>query len=523
MPSALTMPTASTFFDHVVVVLGHLTGFRPHTFIDHRKVAKLVLERAQIDVDNLPKDWPLTGKPSLSRNIGFAHRNRRAAHCRHPLTELGDRGLWGLTAAGVERAKSLLPREMPAAADFTDPLLSVLGRLTDYGKRFVSYDEVKSEVLRTTGYDVTNLPKGWSLTGRSGLGRRVTNIFARLKNAASPLTRILREKIWGLTEKGALAAREINHETLPMPKAAALRDALLCVLGSVTEFSHREGVRAADVRQAVCGRLEIDLSDLPSHWSEESLFRRVTNAFYSMGRTFTKSLKRGWWALTRRGVKKARRLSQNATARWIDDQGAKLITYLIEKTGKKLPVSKTLGTVEDHVHTYLTKAIKNDALAKKLREGNGHLPKSKIVSYCVRSAYTDIRGEGTDAHCRQLRGSLTEQNRKEIAETGVDNRRTPWTDPRIVLSTDDHGGVIQDIKDEFGEMSWIDDRLDFQRASDALRTYADECSGDFGEVSRLLFDDYSTTEIAHELAMGRRAAAAMVREVQHFARSRVAA
>jgi hypothetical protein len=518
MPSASRLPTATTFFNHVVVALGHLTGFRPHVYINHREVELLVLKQAQIDPHNCP--WPLTGKPSLNRNIGFAHRNQRAGYTKSktPLTELGDRGLWGLTEAGVKKAQSLVPQEMPKAARFEEPLLSVLGRLTDYGKRFVPFEGVKEAVLRAVGIDPSNLPAGWLLTTRRGVARRVTNMFRRLKKGARALTCIKQRGVWGLTKRGAERAREINHEVLPMPSAETFRDALLRVLGGLTRFDHRESIKASVVRHEVLEHLELDLADLPSHWTEEGLLRRLTNAFYSMSKTFTCSVKRGLWGLTRRGVRRVRRLLQNATSRWIGAQGAKFLTYLSEKVARKLVVSSTMGLVEDHVNTYLMKAIRRDAFAKMLAEKNGKIPWSKIVSYCVRSAYTDIRGEGTDAHCRTLRGSLTEQNRKQMAKSGVDDRRIPWTDPRVVLSRDDHGGVVREVVDEHGDMSWIDDRLDYERTAEALRAYAEERGDDaLGKITDLLLNDYTTTEIAKALDIPRRESAATSKEVRRLA------
>lgn len=514
MPSATRMPTATTFFDHVIAVLGHLTGFRPHVFVDHKVVIDRVLERAQVDRSR----WPLVGRPSLSRNIGFAHRNQREGYSsREPLTELGDRGLWGLTEAGVEKARSQVPQEMPKAARFTDPLLSVLGRLTEYGKRFVPFEGVKDAVLKSVGIDPHNLPEGWVLTTRTGVARRVTNIFRRLKKGVGALTCIKKRGVWGLTKRGAERAREINHEVLPMPTADLFREGLLRSLGSMTGFNHRESVNGAEVRHAVLEHLEINLADLPVHWSEGTLLRRMTNAFYSMNKTFTHSVKRGLWGLTKRGVKKARRLSQNATIRWIEGQGASLLPYLVDRVGRKLAVSVALGTVQDHVHNYLMKAIDRDAFAKELRK-NGKLPRSKIVTYAVRSAYTDIRGEGTDAHCRTFRGSLTEQNRKQMAKTGIDDRRTPWTDPRVVLSSDEHGGTIREIVDEHNDMAWLDDRIDLERAAEALQAYAEERGDDaLGQATGLLFNEYTTTEIAQTLDISRRDSAMVSKEVRRLA------
>jgi hypothetical protein len=516
MVSALRMPTASTFFDHVVAVLGHLTGFYPHAYIDHHKVIPLVLERAKIDPDQCP--WPMTGKPSVKTTIGFAHRNQRVGYTkvRTPLTELGGPGMWGLTAEGVQRAKQLaMPPEMPDAAHFRTPLLSVLGRLTDYGKNYTRYEEVKTAVLKAAGFDLDNLPEDWPRTGRTGLPHRVTRIFRRLKEGDDPLTHIEKQYVWGLTKAGAQAAREINGEMLPMPKTAAFTDAVLAMLGKATEFDHRREVPADDLRQNVLDSLGYDLDDLPVHWNAASLPPRVTSAFRSLSPKFTRVAKRGMWGLTRRGVKKARRLAQNVTTRWIDKQGSGFLSYLVDKVGRKLPVSKTLGVVEDHVHNYLRKAIDRDAFNKPLSEGK--LPWSKVVSYTVRSAYTDIRGEGTDAHCRTLRGSLTEQNRKKMAETGVDDRRIPWTDPRVVLSRDDHGGVLQDMACDMFDANWFDDKIDTDRAEDALATMlSNQYSNDYAAVYDLVLNDHTSHEIAKALDISHRMSTTMATRVRQF-------
>lgn len=107
-------PTASSFFDPLVKVLGRLTGYQSGVGIHYRDVVDLVLREVGIDPDDSP--WPLEGsKPlGLYRVIGFAHRNQRkdtknasySGSRKATCSSLG-KGVWGLTESGVERSREL--------------------------------------------------------------------------------------------------------------------------------------------------------------------------------------------------------------------------------------------------------------------------------------------------------------------------------------------------------------------------------------------------------------------------------
>lgn len=107
-------PTASQFFDPLVKVLGELVDYEAGKGVPYKDALDLVLKEAGIDPDNSP--WPLKGyKPvGLYRIIGFAYRNQRPnlkssrySGQRPAMCLTLDRGYWGLTEAGVERAKEL--------------------------------------------------------------------------------------------------------------------------------------------------------------------------------------------------------------------------------------------------------------------------------------------------------------------------------------------------------------------------------------------------------------------------------
>jgi len=102
-------PTASFFYDAVILALGEKTCFLPQKEIPFEEVQDRVLELCGIDVNKSP--WPLKGRSGLYRRVHYAFRNQRPDYSgknRKSFTTQETPGLWSLTEQGVIRAKEIL-------------------------------------------------------------------------------------------------------------------------------------------------------------------------------------------------------------------------------------------------------------------------------------------------------------------------------------------------------------------------------------------------------------------------------
>lgn len=123
---------------------------------------------------------------------------------------------------------------------------------------------------------------------------------------------------------------------------------------------------------------------------------------------------------------------------------------------KRLPVSARADLVEDHVHTYIMRAIRRNSYATVLRDG-GCLPYSKVVSYCLNSGRTDARDMGTNPVCREMYGARTERERVNGVRV-TDDSDTPHTLEGRQCFDGDGNLVIPDMTD-----MTVKTGLDFER------------------------------------------------------------
>jgi len=109
--------TPKRFSDTLIRVLGEMTGFEPRTPVDYKEVIPRVIAEAKLtekELEIADKAAKRSVQPSvrkyLHRQVGLAFRARRDNYVinKTPLTvQVGESGQWGLTEAGVEKAKQL--------------------------------------------------------------------------------------------------------------------------------------------------------------------------------------------------------------------------------------------------------------------------------------------------------------------------------------------------------------------------------------------------------------------------------
>lgn len=107
--------------------------------------------------------------------------------------------------------------------------------------------------------------------------------------------------------------------------------------------------------------------------------------------------------------------SENLTSRWLAKNGPGTRTMLVDHLTRKLPTSRRVSVVEDHVQTFLLRLVERDTLGPFLREGKRIQP-SVLRVWAYQSACTEMRGWGVDASLRKSRGAKT--NRDRLADAG---------------------------------------------------------------------------------------------------------
>jgi hypothetical protein len=220
----------------------------------------------------------------------------------------------------------------------------------------------------------------------------------------------------------------------PLPSSAIFQKPLLTVLGTRTELDPSRGVPTTEAIEAVLVMTGIDKDHLPAGWVRwdprgPGIYNRVMWAakLFREKKKWMWSPHRGLWALTETGVEAARPLCQlkkpkrpegNVTAQWFaqhltpqrGQNKSPLMSQMEAALRRHLPISYRADLIEDHINTYIMRAIRRDAFAKHLQEGK--LTYGKVVSYCVNSGRTDARNMGTDPLCRELYGARTERERR---------------------------------------------------------------------------------------------------------------
>jgi len=114
----------------------------------------------------------------------------------------------------------------------------------------------------------------------------------------------------------------------------------------------------------------------------------------------------------------------NLTARWMQEHYTSVFAMLVEHLTLKMPRSRELAVVEDHVQTVLTRLVERDTLAPFLRDGKSVKP-SVLRIWAYQSASTELRRWGADASTRMTRGAKTSREVKAGKEWRVPQSASP--------------------------------------------------------------------------------------------------
>lgn len=243
---------------------------------------------------------------------------------------------------------------------------------------------------------------------------------------------------------------------------------------------------------------------------------------------------RGQMALTDEGVAKAKELcgvkddgtssGGNATAQFLDKRlaetggiGGKLYALMCAAVISKLPLSATIGIVEDHVQNCLLNLIRRNALKGRLANGV-RITDSHLATYAVRTGFTDIRKDGTEPVCREMYGARTERERAKQVKLG------PLNDERLSWSKAEDGSfTISDVADaESQDGATVEAHLAFDDMWENIRAVVREKKPKVWErYVKILFhvaNGWSIKEIATAEGVSRHRAASLVNTARRCVR-----
>lgn len=465
--AAVPAPRPGQLRDPLLKALAKATSNTANVFIQHTEILDATIREAGFDPDNLPAGWDRKcrsnggGGAGLDRNISlafrYAYRDKKP-----PLTIKGDKpGLWGLTDAGVSFASTLQPvpkpRPLPRPKMFYEPLLRVLGKLSDHRPEVsFSHDDVIDLVMRDIGVDPNNLPHGWDERGSNRQIKaldRVRWAVKSMKGAKDPLIGQPNRGQWCLTPAGVEAARALNGVT---------KDAEGCGQGSSGGGS-----------------------DEPVEGPEES--------FKSGGANETA----GW-------------LGQHASA------NGDLYKMARAALARRLPVSASSQMLDDHIQNWMMRAIERNALAKLIAAEK--VPYSKVVAYIVNSGRTDARDMGTDALCREMFGARTEKERKEVRERRDEGRDVQFEDCAVSRGQDTDGNIIGPEGSTSLDDEALDFDLVWRQIETVVQDRKPQAWQRYANILSMKAQEYSTREIAKAEGVSRNRAASMLAEARRCVR-----
>jgi hypothetical protein len=205
-------------------------------------------------------------------------------------------------------------------------------------------------------------------------------------------------------KKAQEAAREMRQKTIEVP--AKPKRATTNASRAAAQKARR--IRAANAR----ARKFLKLTGIPSGVTPESFWAameetRAICAGSKSGAHWAKQLEERREAIER-GAK------GNLTSQWLAKNGREIREMLIEHLSHKLPISRRISVVEDHVQTFLARLVERDTLGEHLAAGR--VPQQSVLRiWAYQTACTDMRGWGVDASLRKSRGAKTNRDRQADA------------------------------------------------------------------------------------------------------------
>jgi hypothetical protein len=484
-------PPASLLHDPLLYVLGRLSGYQASVPV----VADRVLSDAMRLVGPAALSTYPKGKRGASAQARRVVRHAWREMCRETdsrpslcqtCDEQDFREVWALTETGVKHAKRLrgayddvykICQGEVTAKNLYDPVVYLLGRLSGFRAGVaVSQDEVFEDAMRLAGIDVTHLSK-WPPGVRDLMRRRIQSAWMEQRNRKGSEHPSLcmrpegaRPGQWGLTEAGVERASrlcDVYDDVYDLLKrritAKSFYDPVVYLLGKRSGLRAYVAVPQEDIMDDALRLLGIDfakLDRLPGDASSrirKTLHRRVHWAWRNQRNGYCPTKQaalcakprrrpslRGAWALTEKGVDRARDLrvvdgllifnpSTNVSAEYLAKNFDEIYGRITSHLRRKMRRSEIFDKIDDHAMNWITRVIQRDGLRKYVDDGK-KLPPSRICAWARRSAYSDIRNDGRQPVCRVFHGALT---KREIDDYDASH----WTTEHVPRMINHHEHV----------------------------------------------------------------------------------
>lgn len=159
---------------------------------------------------------------------------------------------------------------------------------------------------------------------------------------------------------------------------------------------------------------------------------------------------------------KHRAKGDNVTSRWFAQEWVRFLPYARARLAKKLRKSAEFDMLDDHIMSYVTRAIERNYLSKYL-EGKNTIPPSLVCVFIFHMASSDLRKNGRNPACRATHGALAPHEVKARNDDSVS-----WTErvePLPTLLGEDPLANMADTSTMFSPDSADIDELNLDEVS----------------------------------------------------------
>lgn len=439
----------------------------------------------------------------------------------------------------VSSVYSFDPNRAPTPDELKDPLLSSLARLSSYQIPCIhDKDTVIPMALALLGIDVDALPPGWamrdnvgSLTGKTGLNRRMSTAFCRMKkNPTQHFADFVEGNDrgqWGLKQEGLDRARTLasmwpEADLAPKQDLEALRQSWA---QTRDELSQARQARLA--AQALEAELEARLASLvdslggePEAAQDDAAGPQDEAAPETAQATASDPCEPQKAVSVRR--------TANVTARFLErrligGQRSDLYKAVTFQLKRKMRVSSVYGMIDDHAQEFFANLIHRDALAGRIAAGDD-IPNSWLASCAVNSARNDARNNGSNPVCRELMGARTDRERRSAT--------IPMSDPEAPTPVwerdgDDGPATVQHFVDTKPWDPTVSDQAEheamFEVLSRVMKVKKPQAWSRYVGIVVARADGHQLKDIAVKEKVSRNRAATMLAEARKVLREAVLA
>jgi len=443
----------------------------------------------------------------------------------------------------------------PKPRDLRDPLLLVLGQMTDFKAGiFVDKSLVTDAVIMEAGFDPKNLPDDRDRYSRAndgeggGIDRNIQLTFRYgYRDHTPPLTQRGPQKaLWGLADAGVARALDLAAPK-PLPQSRTFAEPMLRAMGKLSGHTQEPATRQM-VMEATLQEAGYNPRRPPRGWMDPSSNNKpkIHEVLRWVARSMSTLITmpaRGMWALTPLGLAKAAQYNSvtlapevlvpvvqeqptgpNATAQWLaqhlrpakNGKDSELMCLMRGALIRHLPVSSRHGMIDDHIQNFMVRVIHRDSFAPALAAGDG-IPYSKVASYCVNSGRTDARTMGTEPVCREFMGARTDKERHTPDDVADENFFMP--DNNAMKDVYDTDGNLAVQVTEYAEGHPSDSQAYDDLWGKIEAVIQERKPGAWERYTHMLkmkADGFSTQEIADKEGVSRPRAAKMLATVRQF-------